>query len=679
MRQVTNGQANEEADPPLYRVWMCGTFIVERRVGMAYQPLAGKEWHGSNDPRRLLKKVLCSRGRHVRREDILNSLWPGVDPKDSRGYLSDAAYKLRAALRPPGKESLFITARDASYYQLPDQQVLWTDADAALYLLEKAEEAIHTGSDPFALVEEAASYLTQGRFLEEEEGSWVYGRRRTIDDARHGCLLWQARLYEQRGSLRKAELLLRTLLEEEPTDGDALGYLMENLHQQRRSAEALRLYQETKQICKREAFPLPASTTAIAEHIRSQPSVGSQMPRRDIAHDASLATEIASIASIFPSEPGLQDLRSLLTDAITQGIMEAVREFGGKNMDKVRRHMLQQMIGVLGGSASLPLWEVLHPDVLKTLCQKREHVDRYNMSMYERLLASGWQASYTHSIQHASGLVSCGLDMLNDALKDASGMQRFQINAMRSRFYRLSSIVVRDRLDFVQAAADEQLAIDLACELDDAELIAAALNTRAGTYIRQRRYGLALEDIERALPYADRSRDILKGVVYSTTSLIRSHIKGYEKDMQMHILRDLDTVSVIASKKRLEQDSSFLKLNQAGIQIERAKVLMQFEVFKDLDQRDFKQARHAFACAHEVLQPELVSWQANILLEEADLDLAEHDIDSCCRRAIQAWQIARTIHSPSKEKRIRHLYIQCQQLAPNHLQVSRLGKEIVMS
>jgi hypothetical protein len=327
-------------------------------------------------------------------------------------------------------------------------------------------------------------------------------------------------------------------------------------------------------------------------------------------------------------------------------------------------------MSVLAGSASLPLWEVLHPDFLKTLCQKSEHVDRFNMPMYERLLASGWQASYTHSIQHASGIVACGLDMLNDALKEASGIQRIHLNSMLSRFY-------RDRLDFFQAAEDEQLAIDLACELEDAELIAAALNTRAGTYIRQRRYDLALLDIERALPYADRSRDILKGVVYSTASLVRSHIKGYEKGMQTQILRDLDAVSAIASEGKLEQDSSFLKLNLAGVQIERAKVLMQFEFFKDPDQRDFKQARYAFACAHEVLQPELVSWQANILLEEADLDLAEHDVGGCCQRAIQAWKIARTIHSPSKEKRIRHLYTQCHELAPNHLQVDRLGKEII--
>ena len=82
---------------PLFRVFTCGPFRVERLDGRAYQPVRVSEWGGSQDPRRLLKKLTCSPGRRARRGEILEALWPDIDPKEAGGYLNDAAYKLRAA------------------------------------------------------------------------------------------------------------------------------------------------------------------------------------------------------------------------------------------------------------------------------------------------------------------------------------------------------------------------------------------------------------------------------------------------------------------------------------------------------------------------------------------------------------------------------------------------------
>jgi hypothetical protein len=101
--------------------------------GRAYQPVRVSEWGGSQDPRRLLKKLACSPGRRARRGEILEALWPDIDPKEAGGYLNDAAYKLRAVLQPSKeqrKQSLLFTAEDASSFGLPVQKVLWIDADA---------------------------------------------------------------------------------------------------------------------------------------------------------------------------------------------------------------------------------------------------------------------------------------------------------------------------------------------------------------------------------------------------------------------------------------------------------------------------------------------------------------------------------------------------------------------
>ena len=150
---------------PLFRVFTCGTLLVERWDGVAYQPVRVSEWGGSQDPRHLLKKLACSPGRHARRGEILEALWPDIDPKEAGGYLNDAAYRLRAVLQPSRekrKQTLLFTAEDASSFSLPGQAILWIDADAALALLEQAEELrARTIRSGFVVHEQ----ITQGEWL----------------------------------------------------------------------------------------------------------------------------------------------------------------------------------------------------------------------------------------------------------------------------------------------------------------------------------------------------------------------------------------------------------------------------------------------------------------------------------------------------------------------------------
>ena len=259
-----------QGKPPSFRIFTCGTFLVQRWDGAAYQSVRVDEWGGSQDPRRLLKKLACRPGRRARRGEILEALWPDIDPKEAGGYLNDAAYKLRAVLQPykeQRKQTLLITAEDAGSFSLPGQEVLWIDADAALALLEQAEDTERTGGDPLLLVEQAAAYLTRGSFLEEEEGLWVYGRRASLELARHECLLWQAALYQQRGRVRKAEKLLLTLLEENPTDEDALYRLVELLQRKHRHGVALRVYRNAERLLAAEGIEPTAWIKDLVERV----------------------------------------------------------------------------------------------------------------------------------------------------------------------------------------------------------------------------------------------------------------------------------------------------------------------------------------------------------------------------------------------------------------------------
>jgi DNA-binding SARP family transcriptional activator len=340
-------ETHMQAAFPSFRVFTCGALLVERWDGAVWQPVRLGEWGGSQDPRRLLKRFVCSPERHARRGVLLEDLWPDIDPRESGGYLNDAAYKLRAVLRPTkGKETLLITADDASSFRLPGQDRIWIDADAALALLEQAEAMKDADADPLPLVEQAAALLARGEFLEEEEGLWAYGRRATMERAQRGCVLWQAQLYRQRRWTQRAQRLLCTQLEATPTDEDALCQLMELLHEQGRPSEAQRLYQESIRVLVAEGMEPAARTRDLAERLRTdllparkEPVLFVPVPptfvtspsyqenaldlmksRRQLLHDlltlASTALVLSPYARLYPADGSEQPALSVVDAAL---------------------------------------------------------------------------------------------------------------------------------------------------------------------------------------------------------------------------------------------------------------------------------------------------------------------------------------------------------------------------
>src|SRR5579884_1526684 len=266
---------------PSYQVYACGPFLVKRWDGTSYQSVPVGAGGGSHSPRLLLKVLLASPERTASRGRLLEILWPAIEPEEAARSLNDAAYRLRAVLRPTkGAESLLLTATDTSSYALVGQERLWVDADAALSLLEQADECERQGKEALSLLDEAASLLSRGEFLADEDHLFFYGRRARIARARHGCILSQARTYGQRGKLRRGEALLSSLLEENPLDEDALCALMLNLHQQGRTSEGLRLYEETKGLLEREGLTPTEATRATEQRLRNALPIPMQQQQR---------------------------------------------------------------------------------------------------------------------------------------------------------------------------------------------------------------------------------------------------------------------------------------------------------------------------------------------------------------------------------------------------------------
>ena len=298
----------DESNPPPFRIWLCGAFRVERRVGRSYEIVLATEWGGSSYPRLLLKALLCSPGRQARRDSLLEMLWPDTDSKQAARNLNTATTKLRKVLEPgKGQASLLITEEDSRLYRLETQSLLWVDVDAALTLLGELERLGRTSPKTLSLLEETETLLSKGTLLQDEEGSWAAGRRATVEQARYQCRLWLAEAYEQHQMPGQAGMVLSLLFEEDPTDEDILCRLMLLFHRQGMTHQALRLYQRACEIAEREEVELTEDVRLLAERLRSekQPSM-SHLKRRSLDWEES----IEHPSSTLSKQPNVLSTRS---------------------------------------------------------------------------------------------------------------------------------------------------------------------------------------------------------------------------------------------------------------------------------------------------------------------------------------------------------------------------------
>jgi transcriptional regulator with XRE-family HTH domain len=288
------------------------------------------------------------------------------------------------------------------------------------------------------------------------------------------------------------------------------------------------------------------------------------------------------------------------------------------------------------------------------------------MTSYEYLLALSWELYYTSSVQKASTSVDNALQRLNSDFLHASEVKKDQRDAMLCRFYQLYSLIMRDRMELDKSRDYENQAVEIAFRLRNAELIASSLLRRARIFLRQEAYQNALADALAALPYADLSRDPLKGKCYQMAGEAQSYLAGNDRGLQEKSLAYFNKAAQIVRKGNLEPDGSFVKTDITSIYIEKADALILFDRYQE--------AHNALAVARKNLSPELTRWEVNLLLAEARAYIAEKDVSSCCYSLTDALKIVRAVNLTSKEQRICSVYETCKRLDPANISLSVLEK-----
>jgi DNA-binding SARP family transcriptional activator len=278
------------------RIELLGGF----RVTVGARAISDAAWR-RRKPAGVLKLLALAAGHRLHREQVLDHLWPDLDPAAASANLRKALHHARRALDPEGG-ALLITS-DGEHLCLPRDRVR-VDVDEFLAAIARARRA--RDPETYAL---AIELYGGGLLPEDPYDDWLAGRR---DDLRLQLLAALEELVgvlEARGDLEAAAHAVRRLIAAEPLREDAHARLIRLLALAGRRAEALRAYEHLRGLLAAElgAEPSP-STQRLYEEIRvnqaAQPELTAALWER-IGDLRLLSGDTGGAASAFDAALGL--------------------------------------------------------------------------------------------------------------------------------------------------------------------------------------------------------------------------------------------------------------------------------------------------------------------------------------------------------------------------------------
>ncbi len=180
-------------------------------------------------PAQLLKALIVLGVREVPREQLLETLWPEVDPKLSGQTFKVTLHRLRKALEPSltrGQPSsyLHLSGRRLSL----DRNLCWIDSEAFLKLdkeIRRAKE--HLDQDRLLDLCRRATTIYQGPFLPEERyAPWAEVKRAALASVFARIQLTMARILESRHEPEAAIECYHRIMDHDPLSAEACQGLM---------------------------------------------------------------------------------------------------------------------------------------------------------------------------------------------------------------------------------------------------------------------------------------------------------------------------------------------------------------------------------------------------------------------------------------------------------------------
>jgi two-component SAPR family response regulator len=219
----------------------------------------------------LFQYFITNRRKHQHKEQIIDQLWPELDPEAGDRDFKVALNAVNKAIEPerqPRSKARFIQRFDLAYGVNLDE--VWVDVDAFETNLKAGNESLQ--SDPDAAIRDytAAVDLYKGEYLPERRyEDWTSAERERLSTLAMSAMATLAELKILNNPRDSLRLTQRVLLEE-PLWEEAYRVQMRAFQALGNRPMALKTYQECVQVLNEEfgIEPLP-ETQSIYEQIRN--------------------------------------------------------------------------------------------------------------------------------------------------------------------------------------------------------------------------------------------------------------------------------------------------------------------------------------------------------------------------------------------------------------------------
>lgn len=300
---MSDGEPANEAQT--LRIRLLGGF----RVSVGSRVVEDPEWR-LRKAKSLVKLLTLASDHRLHREQVMDLLWPELDPDAAANNLHKILHIARRALEPnlaPGSPSAYLRLQK-DWLVLQCSGTPWIDAEA----FEAAAAVARRTRDP-ADYRSALELYTGDLLPEDRYEEWAATRRDALRLEYLALLGELARLHEARGEYGLAIEALRRIVADDPAHEEAQTALMRLYALAGQRHQALRQYEQLREALRRELDTEPHVTSQRLYH----DIVAGRFPATPPAMPALLHGDLPS-APLVGRDEELEALEDIL-DALFSG------------------------------------------------------------------------------------------------------------------------------------------------------------------------------------------------------------------------------------------------------------------------------------------------------------------------------------------------------------------------
>lgn len=223
----------------------------------------------------LFKLLLADQSIRHHKEKLLTMLWGDEDVNKARCKLHTAVSRLRRHLQQIGLGDDILLFENETYF-INDRVPIQTDLVKFEALIRAGQHLEAVGEIELAIKEyEKALMLYRDDFLAElVDADWLFSKRIYIEQVLLETLTRLAECHYDCGRYSEATIYCRRILKHDNLREDIYRWLMCSLNQQGLRCQALKAYQQLRQVLNQELGVEPMQkTTELADCIREERSV----------------------------------------------------------------------------------------------------------------------------------------------------------------------------------------------------------------------------------------------------------------------------------------------------------------------------------------------------------------------------------------------------------------------